>query len=54
MQLTGLGQFLKSLAHLDAGAHAKLQAALEHAKWNLWHGKVKRALEWLWQLEWRM
>lgn len=54
MQLTSLAQFLKSLAHLDAERTAELQAALEHTKWNLWHGRIKRALEWLWQLEWRM
>jgi hypothetical protein len=54
MQLTGLGQFLKGLARVDAERTADLQVALEHTKWNLWHGKVKRALEWLWQLESRM
>ena len=27
---------------------------LEHTKWNLWHGKLKRALHWLRRLEWRM
>jgi Transposase IS116/IS110/IS902 family len=44
-QVTGLGQFFKGLARLDAARAAELQEALEHAKWNLWHGKVKRALE---------
>ena len=33
---------------------AELQEALEHTKWNLWHGKVKRAHEWLRLLEGRM
>jgi hypothetical protein len=54
MQLTGLGQFLKGLTRVDAERAAELQEALEHTKWNLWHGKVKRALEWLWEIEWRM
>src|SRR5919199_1770920 len=54
MQLTGLGQSLKGLARLDAEQAAELQEALEHTKWNLWHGKVKRAHHWLWQIEWRM
>ena len=54
LQLTGLGQALKGLARLDAKRAAELREALEHTKWNLWHGKVKRALEWLRQLEWRM
>ena len=54
MQLTGLGQSLKGLARLDAKRAAELREALEHTKWNLWHGKVKRALEWLRQIEWRM
>jgi hypothetical protein len=54
MQLTGLGQSLKELAHVDAERTAELQEALEHTKWNLWHGKVKRAVEWLRRIEWRM
>jgi hypothetical protein len=54
MQLTTLGQSLKGLARLDAQRAAELQEALEHTKWNLWHGKVKRALEWLRRIEGRM
>jgi hypothetical protein len=54
MQLTNLGQFLKGLARLDAERATELQEALEHTKWNLWHGKVKRAHEWLRRIEWRM
>jgi hypothetical protein len=54
MQLTDLGQCLKGLARLDAERAAEFQEALEHTKWNLWHGKVKRALEWLRLIEWRM
>jgi len=47
MQLTNLGQCLNGLARLDAERTAELQVALEDTKWNLWHGKVKRCLEWL-------
>jgi hypothetical protein len=54
MRMTGLGQFLKGLAHLDAERAAELQNALQHTRWNLWHGKVKRASHWLRQIEWRM
>ena len=54
MQLTGLGQSLKGVARLDAKRATELQEALEHTEWNRWHGKVKRALEWLRQLEWRI
>jgi hypothetical protein len=54
MQLTNLRQCLNGLAHLDAERATELQEALEHTKWNLWHGKVKRALAWLRQLEGRM
>ena len=54
MRLAGVGQCLKGLRHLDAERTAELQEVLEHTKWNLWHGKVKRALEWLWKIEWRM
>jgi len=39
MQLTGLGQFLKGLAHVDPERTLELQVALEHTKWNLWHGE---------------
>ena len=54
MQLTDLGQSLKGLVRLDARRAAELQEALEQTKWNLWHGKVKRAHEWLRRIEWRM
>ena len=53
MRLAGVGQCLKGLVRLDAERAAELQQALEHTRWNLWHGKVKRALEWLWKIEWR-
>jgi hypothetical protein len=42
------------VAHLDAPHAAGLQEALEHTKWNLWHGEVKRALEWMRLVEGRM
>ena len=51
MQLTNLGQFLKGLARLDAARATELQEALEHTRWNLWHGKVKRAHHWLRRIE---
>jgi hypothetical protein len=54
MQLTTVGQSLKGLTRLDAERAAELQEALEHTKWNLWHGRVKRALEWLRRIEHRM
>ena len=54
MRLVGVGQCLKGLTRLDTERAAELQEALEHTKWNLWHGKLTRALEWLWKIEWRM
>ena len=54
MRMTNLGQFLKGLAHLDAERAAELQDALQHTRWNLWHGKVKRASHWLRHIEWHM
>jgi hypothetical protein len=54
MQLTTLGQCLKGLAYLDTKRADDLQEALEHTRWNLWHGKLKRALEWLRLIEHRM
>jgi len=54
MRVTGVGQFLKGLVHLDAERAADLQDALQHTRWNLWHGKVKRAYHWLRLIEGRM
>jgi hypothetical protein len=54
MQLTGLCQVLKGVVRLDAPRAAELQTALEHTKWNLWYGKVKRNLKWLRRIEHRM
>jgi len=42
------------VAHLDAERASGLQEALEHTRWNLWHGNVKRAHHWLRVLEGRM
>ena len=50
----GPGPFLRGLARLDAERAGELQEAVEHAKWNLWHGKAKARLESLWLIEWRM
>jgi hypothetical protein len=44
----------RGLARLDAERAAELQEALEHTKWNLWHGKAKRAHQWPRLLEGRM
>jgi hypothetical protein len=54
MRVTGVGQCLKGLAHLDAERATDLQDALQHTRWNLWHGKVKRAYHWLRLIEGRM
>jgi hypothetical protein len=54
MRLAGLGQCLKGLARVDLERTAELQEAVEHTKWNLWHGELKRALDWLWRIEHRM
>ena len=54
MRLAGLGQCLKGLAHVALERSPELQEALEHTKWKLWHGKLKRALDWLWRIERRM
>ena len=50
-----LGQFLTGgwLAWRRKRADA-VQQALEHTNWTLWHGKLKRALEWRWLIEGRM
>ena len=42
-RVTGVGQCLRGLAHLDAERAPDLQDALQHTPWNLWHGKVKPA-----------
>jgi hypothetical protein len=49
-----VGQCLKGLARVDSERAVELQEALEHTKRNLWHGKVKRAHDWLRLLEGRM
>jgi hypothetical protein len=54
MQLTGLGQSFEGLVGADAQRATELQEALKHTKWNLWQGKLKRALEWLQLIECRM
>jgi hypothetical protein len=46
MRLTGMSRMAQSVqaeAYPELGAD--LQDMLEHLKWNLWHGKVDRALE---------
>jgi hypothetical protein len=36
--MASLGQSLKGLVRLDAQRATELQEALEHTKWDLWHG----------------
>jgi hypothetical protein len=45
MRITGLGQFIKGLIHLDPELGDQIQKALKSTKWNLWHGKVEAALD---------
>ena len=44
MRLTVLGQYVKGLIRLDPELGEQIQKELELTKWNLWHGKVSRAL----------
>ena len=46
MRLTGMGRMAQGVRAEDyPELSADLQDMLEHLKWNLWHGKVDRALE---------
>ncbi len=45
MRITVLGQYVKGLIRLDADLGEEIHEALENTKWNLWHGKVERALD---------
>ena len=51
MRLTVLGQYIKSLLHLDHEVGAGIQRKLKSVKWLLWHGKVDRALDRLGDLD---
>jgi hypothetical protein len=53
MRLTVMSRLAKGVRADDQQElSADLQEMLEHLKWNLWHGKVPRALE-IWT-NWRM
>src|SRR5205823_7424982 len=46
MRLTGMNRLAKGVRADDQPElSADLEEMLEHVKWNLWHGKVNRALE---------
>ena len=46
MRLTGMSRMAQGVRAEDyPELSADLQDVLEHLKWNLWHGKVDRALE---------
>jgi hypothetical protein len=46
MRLTGMNRLAKGVCAEDQPElRADLEEMLEHLKWNLWHGKVDRALE---------
>jgi hypothetical protein len=46
MRLTGMSRQAKGVREADQlDLNADLEEMLEHLKWNLWHGKVPRALE---------
>ncbi|MEA5598821.1 ISKra4 family transposase [Rivularia sp. UHCC 0363] len=47
MRLTVMQQMSKGLESAQGELKAGAVAALEHIKWNLWHGKVSRALQWI-------
>jgi hypothetical protein len=44
MRLTGLGQYVKGLAHHNPVEATALQDRLERIKWRLWHGDADEAL----------
>jgi|SRR5215813_967243 len=44
MRLTVLGQYLKGLLRLEREVGESIQQQLESVKWFLWHGKGKKAL----------
>jgi hypothetical protein len=61
MRITVLGQFLKGLRHAKLEEEAapltvtglvdEMERALEHTKWNLWHGRPARAVDWFMDVE---
>ena len=47
MRLTVLNQFAKGLTNSDPNEGAQIKKKLESTKWYLWHGNVKKALDYL-------
>src|SRR5690348_7020554 len=46
MRLTGMSRLAQGVHEAEQPElNAELEEILEHLKWNLWHGKVDRALE---------
>ena len=46
MRMTGMNRLARGVRETDQlDLSADLEEMLEHLKWNLWHGKVERALE---------
>src|SRR5262249_51376712 len=54
MRVTVLGQYIKGLIPLDREVDEGIQQKLESVKWLLWHGKVKKALGRLGELDRRI
>lgn len=51
MRITVMKQMAKGLELAPEDLKATTLKALEHIKWNLWHGKVWRAVAWIEDLE---
>ncbi|MGD9108310.1 MAG: ISKra4 family transposase [Gammaproteobacteria bacterium] len=47
MKITVLNQFTKGLTYSDPSEGTKVKKKLESIKWHLWHGNVKKALDYL-------
>jgi hypothetical protein len=45
MRITVISQYIKGMAHLDKDMAVEMQKALDLTKWNLWHGKIAKALD---------
>jgi hypothetical protein len=45
MRITVISQYIKGMAHLDKDIAFEMQKALDLTKWNLWHGKIAKALD---------
>ncbi len=54
MRVTVLGQYVKGLLRLDRVMGGGIRKRLDSVKWLLWHGKVTKALDRLWDVEQRI